>query len=42
MNKNYTFDGLHLNGTGYLLWKRQIDPLVQELIRRGAGQGHQP
>jgi len=42
LNKRYTFDGLHLNGAGYLLWKRQIDPLIQELTRRGAGEERQP
>ena len=41
MNARYTIDGLHLNGSGYLLWKRQIDPLLQELTRRAAVQERQ-
>jgi lysophospholipase L1-like esterase len=42
LNERYTFDGLHLNGDGYLLWKRQIDPLVQELTKHGAVEERQP
>jgi lysophospholipase L1-like esterase len=33
LSEQYTFDGLHLNADGYLLWKQQIDPLIQELAR---------
>ncbi len=33
LNPEYTPDGIHLNGKGYLVWKRQIETIVQELIR---------
>jgi lysophospholipase L1-like esterase len=36
LNPNYTPDGIHLNGAGYLAWKRQIDTFIQELFRRQA------
>jgi lysophospholipase L1-like esterase len=42
LNERYTFDGIHLNGEGYLLWRRQIDPLVQDLIRHGEVEDRQP
>jgi lysophospholipase L1-like esterase len=32
LSERLTIDGLHLNAEGYLLWKRQIDPLVQEVV----------
>ena len=28
LDEKYTLDGLHLNGAGYLLWKKTIEPLV--------------
>ena len=31
LDTRYTYDGLHLNASGYLLWKRQIDPIVLQL-----------
>lgn len=31
LDKNLTVDGIHLNGSGYLVWKKQIDPMVAEL-----------
>jgi lysophospholipase L1-like esterase len=37
LNKRYTYDGLHLNGDGYKLWKRQIDPIVKQLAERSTG-----
>ena len=27
----YTHDGLHLTAEGYFLWKRQLDPIIQDL-----------
>ncbi|HLX44256.1 MAG TPA: GDSL-type esterase/lipase family protein, partial [Bryobacteraceae bacterium] len=33
--KNLTVDGIHLNGNGYLLWKKQIDPIIAELAKAG-------
>jgi lysophospholipase L1-like esterase len=33
LGKNFTLDGIHLNGNGYLLWKQQIDPIMSELAR---------
>ena len=33
LSERYTLDGLHLTADGYFLWKRQIDPLIQELVR---------
>ena len=32
LSNRFTSDGLHLNGSGYLLWKQQVDPIVKELI----------
>ena len=32
LSERYTIDGLHLNAAGYLLWKQQIDPMVQEVV----------
>jgi lysophospholipase L1-like esterase len=29
LNPIYTFDGLHLNGAGYLVWKKEIETLVK-------------
>lgn len=34
MNPEYAADGLHLNGNGYLAWKKQIAPIMQELAHR--------
>jgi len=31
LRRNYTSDGLHLNGLGYLVWKKRINPLILEL-----------
>jgi lysophospholipase L1-like esterase len=31
--RRYSYDGLHLNADGYLLWKRQIDPIIERLAR---------
>jgi lysophospholipase L1-like esterase len=31
LDKRYTYDGLHLNGDGFLLWKRHIDPIIERL-----------
>jgi lysophospholipase L1-like esterase len=31
LDKRYTYDGLHLNVDGYLLWKRQINPIIERL-----------
>jgi lysophospholipase L1-like esterase len=33
LGKSFTIDGTHLNGNGYLLWKKQIDPIITELSR---------
>src|SRR5271168_1846342 len=33
LGKNFTIDGVHLNGNGYLLWKQQIDPIISELAQ---------
>ena len=30
LKKEYTNDGLHLNGAGYRAWSRGIEPLVKE------------
>lgn len=30
MNKKYTNDGLHLYGTGYLLWRDIVKPYINE------------
>ena len=30
LNSNYSADGLHLNGKGYLVWKEQINDIVNE------------
>lgn len=35
LNPQYTADGMHLNGSGYLAWKTQIEPVIKALI---AGQ----
>jgi len=32
LSNRFTSDGLHLNGSGYLLWKQQVDPIMKELI----------
>ena len=29
LNPTFTFDGLHLNGKGYLVWKKEIEELVR-------------
>lgn len=29
LNKQYTLDGIHLNGSGYLLWKNQITDYIK-------------
>jgi lysophospholipase L1-like esterase len=29
LNPTFTFDGLHLNGAGYLVWKREIEGFVE-------------
>jgi len=29
LKKEYTHDGLHVNGEGYLLWKKTIEKYVQ-------------
>ena len=29
LNPIYTFDGLHLNGAGYLVWKKEIEGFVE-------------
>ena len=34
MNPEYAADGLHLNGNGYLTWKKEIAPIMQELAQR--------
>ncbi len=31
LDERYTYDGLHLNTDGYLLWKRWLDPIVESL-----------
>jgi lysophospholipase L1-like esterase len=31
MDNRFTYDGLHLNANGYLLWKQQINSVVTEL-----------
>ncbi|HHB80000.1 MAG TPA: sialate O-acetylesterase [Saprospiraceae bacterium] len=31
LDKKYTHDGIHLNGAAYLVWKKTIDPLVEQL-----------
>jgi hexosaminidase len=35
LGKALTVDGIHLNGNGYLLWKKQIDPIVAGLAKTG-------
>jgi lysophospholipase L1-like esterase len=30
LNPAYTYDGLHLNGAGYLIWKQAIEKMVEE------------
>ncbi|MBP1916951.1 hypothetical protein [Lederbergia galactosidilytica] len=30
LNKNYTVDGCHLSGQGYLVWTEVIKPFVEE------------
>lgn len=32
LNSRYSFDGLHLNGAGFMLWKRLLNPHVSRLI----------
>jgi lysophospholipase L1-like esterase len=32
MDKRYTYDGPHPNVEGYLLWKRLVDPLIEQLV----------
>lgn len=32
LSNRFTSDGLHLNGSGYLLWRQQVDPIMKELI----------
>jgi lysophospholipase L1-like esterase len=34
MDRRYAYDGLHLNVDGYLIWKRQIDPIIEELAKQ--------
>lgn len=29
LNKQYTLDGIHLNGSGYLLWKNQVSKYIK-------------
>lgn len=36
LNPEYTADGIHLNGKGYLVWKKQIETIVRGLIREQA------
>jgi len=31
LNEKYTFDGIHLNGDAYLVWKKTLDPVVEQL-----------
>jgi len=31
LNSHYSFDGLHLNGAGFIVWKRLLDPFVLSL-----------
>jgi hypothetical protein len=31
LNSRYSFDGLHLNGVGFMVWKRLLDPYVSRL-----------
>ena len=33
LGRRFTSDGIHLNGNGYLLWKEQIDPIIEELAK---------
>jgi lysophospholipase L1-like esterase len=34
LNKRLTYDGLHLNVDGYLLWKRRLDPIIEALAKQ--------
>lgn len=29
LNNDYTYDGLHMNGAGYTIWKRVIDSIIK-------------
>ena len=31
LNDKYTFDGIHLSGEAYLVWKKTLDPVVEQL-----------
>lgn len=31
LDERYTLDGLHLNANGYAVWKRQLDPIMDQL-----------
>ncbi len=31
LNEKYTFDGIHLSGDAYLVWKKTLDPVVEQL-----------
>lgn len=31
LDKKYTYDGIHLNGDAYRVWKETLDPIVAEL-----------
>jgi lysophospholipase L1-like esterase len=42
LSNRFTSDGLHLNGSGYLLWKQQVDPIVKELIAAQLRDGARP
>jgi lysophospholipase L1-like esterase len=38
LDKRYTYDGIHLNAAGYLVWKRAIDPIMAELSKSAGWQ----
>ena len=38
LSPKLTFDGVHLTGPGYLIWKRRIEPFVLG-VTRGSRQG---